>query len=82
MNIVFQPPDSIAGLPGDLMSSSPTSVSGQILGTNAAANADELGEAAPVEAKQPGTSQGWDSYEVWRRLIKEARARRQQPEPN
>lgn len=84
MNTVFQPPDSIAGLSGDLMSSSPTSVSSQILGnaTATAANADQLGEAAAAEASQAGTApQGWDAYEVWRRFIKEARARRQQPEP-
>ena len=82
MNTVFQPPDSIAGLSGDLMSSSPTSVTNQILGAGSAANADQLGEAAPVEAKEAATSQGWDAYDVWRRFIKEARARRQQAEPN
>jgi hypothetical protein len=82
MNTVFQPPDSIAGLSGDLMSSSPTSVTSQILGNGTAANADQLGEAAPAEAKQVGVPQGWDAYEVWRRFIKEARARRQQPEPS
>jgi hypothetical protein len=82
MNTVFQPPDSIAGLSGDLMSSSPTSVTNQILGSGTAANADQLGEAAPAETKPVAAPQGWDAYEVWRRFIKDARARRQQPEPN
>jgi hypothetical protein len=82
MNTVFQPPDSIAGLSGDLMSSSPKSVNDQILAAGAAANADQLGEAAAIRAKEIATTGGWDAYDVWRRFIKEARARRQQSEPN
>jgi hypothetical protein len=82
MNTVFHPPDSIAGLPGDHMSSSPKSVTSQILGAGAAANADQLGGPAAVEAKEVATTGGWDAYDVWRRFIKEARARRQQSEPN
>jgi hypothetical protein len=81
MSTVFQPPDSIAGLTSAPMSSSPKSVTDQLL--NTAANADQLGEAAPGEEKEEtSTSHGWDAYEVWRRFIKEARARRQQAEPN
>lgn len=38
-----------------------------------AANADNLGERRPELAD---TASGWDSYEVWRRFIKDARDRR------
>lgn len=81
MNTVVQPPDSIAGLSGDLMSTSSKSLGNPILGA-AAANADQLGEVAPVELQDVRTSEGWDAYDVWRRFIKEARARRQPPETN
>jgi hypothetical protein len=53
----------------------------------AAANADQLGEAAmALSASDVGidtviqqnleSTGGWDAYEVWRRLIKDARDRR------
>jgi len=45
----------------------------------AAANDDHLNYAAfPRVSPQPQTSEtgGWDAYEVWRRLIKDARDRR------
>jgi hypothetical protein len=52
-------------------------------GEGAAANDDHVGSAsAPAQALSPQiapqTSQtgGWDAYDVWRRLIKEARERR------
>jgi hypothetical protein len=45
-----------------------------------AANADQIGseafEQTTVVAPET-TSTGWDSYQVWRRFIKEARERRQ-----
>lgn len=44
-----------------------------------AANADHLAEARQAPAVTE-TASGWDSYEVWRRFIKDARARRQ-PDP-
>jgi hypothetical protein len=57
----------------------------QIVSGAAAANADQL-EQMPRTTPQPGidtvveptieSSGGWDAYEVWRRLIKDARDRR------
>lgn len=49
----------------------------QLLSVVPAANADQLGE----HRQQPmvnvtETASGWDSYEVWRRFIKDARERR------
>lgn len=42
-----------------------------------AANADELAEGtATVTPLLTETASGWDSYEVWRRFIKDARDRR------
>jgi hypothetical protein len=43
-----------------------------------AANADRIGaDAMEQTLVQPeSTSTGWDSYQVWRRFIKEARDRR------
>ena len=48
-----------------------------------AANDDHVGHAAAFHhlrndqpAPQSGEASGWDAYEVWRRLIKEARDRR------
>jgi hypothetical protein len=63
------------------MSKSPTSMN-QLLDTGMAANADDVGDPAPDEAKVADTEGGWDAYEVWRRFIKEARARRQHSNPN
>jgi hypothetical protein len=49
-----------------------------------AANADRLGDLSrdprpdvPAAAVLGETASGWDSYEVWRRFIKDARDRRQ-----
>lgn len=47
-----------------------------------AANADKLGEAAPAEIKGIEATGGWDAYEVWRRFIKDARARRHHQDQN
>jgi hypothetical protein len=57
------------------MSSSQEIVTHQLLNVAAAANADQLGDAQPKVAATE-TATGWDSYEVWRRFIKEARDRR------
>jgi hypothetical protein len=61
------------------MSSIPEEVSNhlaaQLVAVVPAANADHLAEArqAPVVTD---TASGWDSYEVWRRFIRDARERR------
>jgi hypothetical protein len=53
-----------------------------LLETIPAANADQIGaharrDAVERTAVEPqATSTGWDSYQVWRRFIKEARDRR------
>jgi hypothetical protein len=57
------------------MSSVIETISGQLLNTAPAANADRLGEHLG-NRQVTETSTGWDSYEVWRRFIKEARDRR------
>lgn len=44
-----------------------------------AANADHLTDLCQAP-ELTDTASGWDSYEVWRRFIKDARARRQ-PDP-
>lgn len=45
-----------------------------------AANADQIGtqtvETDTTVVETESTSSGWDSYQVWRRFIKEARERR------
>ncbi|MFO7303951.1 MAG: hypothetical protein C0P74_000415 [Gammaproteobacteria bacterium] len=49
-----------------------------LLETGAATNADELGRV-PTPSSETSKIAGpraWDAYEVWRRLIKEARDRR------
>ena len=57
------------------MSSTQEIITSQIHGVARAANADDLGE--PSGSKLTETASGWDSYEVWRRFIKEARDRRE-----
>ena len=57
------------------MSSVIETISGQLLNTAPAANADRLGEQLG-DRQVAETSSGWDSYEVWRRFIKDARDRR------
>lgn len=76
------------------MSSLIKPVVSQLISGGSAANADALGEAVVVSAApaeigldtviQPSieTTGGWDAYEVWRRLIKDARDRRKQPDSN
>jgi hypothetical protein len=80
MSSVFVPP----GLPTDLsgkqkhMNSLSNSLPAHVVASGSAANADHVGEraGAPAAARvEP--SAGWDSYEVWRRCIKDARDRRQ-----
>jgi hypothetical protein len=78
------PPDERAGAAGELMSSaSKTIKSTQLIGDGTAANDDQLGEGRKLESKAVETSgAGWDSYEVWRRYIKDARDRRKPSESN
>lgn len=58
-----------------------------------AANADQLGDAITLRVPpeigvdtvvEPNieSTGGWDAYEVWRRLIKDARDRRKQQDSN
>ena len=67
-------------MPQEFMSRVIESIDGELLNVAPAANADRLGEvsAQPHDdsAAFTGTATGWDSYEVWRRFIKEARDRR------
>lgn len=58
----------------------------QMISGASAANADQLGNAIARSAPEIGidtviepnieSTGGWDAYEVWRRLIKDARDRR------
>jgi hypothetical protein len=58
----------------------------QLISGGSAANADQLGSALALSAPEIGldtviepnieSTGGWDAYEVWRRLIKDARDRR------
>jgi hypothetical protein len=41
-----------------------------------AANDDHLPTALTVSVHRSGETTGWDAYDVWRRLIKDARERR------
>lgn len=64
----------------------------QMISGGAAANADQLGDAIVLSAPEVGidtvvqpdieSTGGWDAYEVWRRLIKDARDRRKHQDPN
>ena len=45
-----------------------------------AANADRLSDQ-PAPAALTETASGWDSYDVWRRFIKDARNRRRSDQP-
>jgi hypothetical protein len=60
------------------MSSASRPITTKLISAVSAANADRLSDAAPhpVEARTIDTATGWDSYEVWRRFIKDARDRR------
>ncbi|MDY6946067.1 MAG: hypothetical protein SXG53_10135 [Pseudomonadota bacterium] len=58
----------------------------QVIGGAAAANADRLADGMALTVPEVGidtvvqsnieSTGGWDAYEVWRRLIKDARDRR------
>jgi hypothetical protein len=60
------------------------------IGGGSAANADQLGNSIAMTAPEVGidtviepnieSTGGWDAYEVWRRLIKDARDRRKHPQ--
>jgi hypothetical protein len=67
----------------------------QMIGADSAANADQLADAIDLSAPEIGidtvvetsiesiaSTGGWDAYEVWRRLIKDARDRRKLPDSN
>jgi hypothetical protein len=65
-----------AGPTVDVMSTVSRAASGQMLNGGTAANADELGEARPIQGRGVEATGAWDAYDVWRRLIKDARDRR------
>jgi hypothetical protein len=64
----------------------------QLISAGSAANADKLAEAMSLTAPEVGvdtvvepsieSTGGWDAYEVWRRLIKDARDRRKHQSSN
>ena len=64
----------------------------QMISGGSAANADQLGETVALTVPDVGidtviepnieSTGGWDAYEVWRRLIKDARDRRKQQDSN
>lgn len=68
-----------------------------MVSAGSAANADRLGESVALNVPEAGidamieptviapsieSTGGWDAYEVWRRLIKDARDRRKQQDSN
>jgi hypothetical protein len=64
----------------------------QMISGASAANADQLADAIALTVPEIGidtviqpnieSTGGWDAYEVWRRLIKDARDRRKHPDSN
>lgn len=68
----------------------------QLISAGSAANADKLADAMSLTAPEVGpdigvdtvvepsieSTGGWDAYEVWRRLIKDARDRRKHQSSN
>lgn len=64
----------------------------QMISAGSAANADKLGDSISLTAPEVGmdtvvepnieSTGGWDAYEVWRRLIKDARDRRKHQSSN
>jgi hypothetical protein len=64
----------------------------QMISGASAANADQLGDAIALTVPEIGidtviqpnieATGGWDAYEVWRRLIKDARDRRKHQDSN
>jgi hypothetical protein len=84
MSTVFVPPGSppteLAGKYKHMNSAS-TSLPAPVIAPASAANADHLSERVAVTAAvRVESAAGWDSYEVWRRCIKDARDRRQHRE--
>lgn len=81
MDIVFfsidglRPTDPFAH---DHMSTASRTMNGQLLSAAAAANEDRLDEVRAAD-RTAESSSAWDAYDVWRRLIKEARERRNAP---
>lgn len=81
MNTVFVPPGSPSELSGKHMNNVSPALPAHVIASGSAANADHLGERSAVPAPALiETHTGWDSYEVWRRCIKDARDRRQHQE--
>ena len=81
MNTVFTPPGPPSDLSGKHMNNVSPALPAHVIASGSAANADHLGERSAVPAAAlTETNAGWDSYEVWRRFIKDARDRRQHPE--
>lgn len=82
MTTVFTPPGPPANVSGKHMNSVSNSLSAPSIVPGSAANADHVGEraVAPAAAVRTEVTVGWDSYEVWRRCIKDARDRRQHQE--
>ena len=81
MNTVFTPSGQTNDKSGKHMNSVSTSIPAHVIASGSAANADYLGERSAVPAAHlTETNAGWDSYEVWRRFIKDARDRRQHQE--
>jgi hypothetical protein len=82
MDTLFFASDQRTGIPVDTMSSVSKPITSQIVTAAVAANADQLGETRTIENKSIEATGGWDSYEVWRRFIKEARDRRKTSDSN
>ena len=81
MNTVFLPPGPSGDVSGKYMNNVSPAIPAHVIAAGSAANADHLGERSAVPAPAlTDTSAGWDSYEVWRRFIKDARDRRQHQE--
>jgi hypothetical protein len=74
------------------MSTPIKSLASQMISGGSAANDDQLGNAIALTAPEVGidtviepsieSTGGWDAYEVWRRLIKDARDRRKHQDSN
>lgn len=78
MSTLFIPPGPPVDPSGNYMNNVSPALPAHVIASGSAANADHLGERSAVPAPAlTETSAGWDSYEVWRRFIKDARDRRQ-----
>lgn len=81
MSTLFTPPGPPADQSGKYMNSVSNSLPAQVIASGSAANADHVSERPAVPAAgRTEAPAGWDSYEVWRRCIKDARDRRQHQE--